>query len=657
MCGIAGIWSLNGAENSPLEMQKMLAIQNHRGPEDAAYCHLDSEQLLLGFLKLGFTDNTLGMQPLFNEDGTIAIVYNGEIYDYGTIRSDLIKKGHTFTTQSDSEVLIHLYEEYGKDFVHQLNGEFAFAIYDGNRNELFLARDPFGINPLCFSFHNDQFIFSSEAKGILATKDFPRKLSKNYLNTTGIGIPCATYTLFEGIQNLLPGHAMVVSKSGNETYQYWNPNFNKSTDSYEKAKERITFLVTQAVKRRLDGNPPLALLLSSGLDSTVIAAITASLGFETHSFSMGFQGEFFDEGQNARENSKALGIESNTAEISIAELVENFKQTLWHTETPTNSLTNTGRFLTDKLVRNSGFKAVMGGESSDEVFGGYPFFALEYLWDLENRGEQIDAKVYSDFRREEHLSKRVFWDIPKNRKKIKSPYGSFHIAHSRTLVAEKRSNLLLSKKMAKKGSKYAEDLFLSEMNPKSFEGLEAFDKSRMIARNIACAIVFPSLGDRLEMGCSLEGRIPFLDKDLVEYAYSLPAEYFIDKATLQRKKILRDAFVSLLPKDYKSPAKHTFLSPRFMDAYKTEGGKIIIDTYLNSKIVKGDGILNSTTLKWVKLVWKSNLLPQDRKLFVDSVIGVFLSIQILNDLFIKNDPLANIDVLNFKMHRKVHPNH
>lgn len=657
MCGIAGIWSLKNKALDSVEMRKMLAIQNHRGPEDAAYCQLDSDQLLLGFLKLAFTDTALGMQPLYNEDGSIAIVYNGEIYDYESQREHLIEKGHTFTTQSDSEVLIHLYEEYGKEFVQQLNGEFAFAIFDGNTNEIFLARDPFGINPLCYTFFNDLFIFSSEAKGILATNDFPRKLSKEFLNSTGLGIPCASYTMFEGIENLLPGHAMVVTKNGHEKYQYWNPNFEKTSDSYEKAKEQVKLLLDQAVKRRLEGNPPLVLLLSSGLDSTVIAAVTKSTGFETETFSMGFKGQFFDEGQNAKETSVQLKLKNTTAEISTEELISNFVTSLWHTETPTNSLTNTGRFLTNKRVRESGFKAVMGGESSDELFGGYPFFALEYLWDLERKGEHISREVYSNFRKEERLSKRVFWDIPKDLKRLKSPYGSVHIAHVRTLSAEKRSKLLLSKTYSLDKGDFAEQLFLKEMNPANFDGLDAFDKSRMIARNIATSIVYPSLADRLEMGCSLEGRVPFLDKDLVEYVYTLPVEYFIDKKTLTRKKILRDAYKSALPSDYSSPAKHTFLSPRFKDAYLLESGHELIERYLNKTRVLEDGVLNAKTLKWMKLLWKLNIASKERNLFIDSVIGIALSIQILNDLFIKNDPLENIDYQNFRMTRKVHPNH
>ena len=654
MCGIAGIWSLNGSFVDQGEMSRMLAVQNHRGPEDAAYCHLDSDSLLMGFLKLAFTDKALGMQPLYNEDGSIAIVYNGEIYDYELQRTELINKGHVFTTQSDSEVLIHLYEEYGKDFVHQLNGEFSFAIFDKNKNEIFLARDPFGINPLCYTFFNDHFIFSSEAKGILAVSNFPRKLSKEYLNSMGVGIPCASYTLFEGIENLLPGHVMTVSKNKHEIYQYWNPKFEKSKDTFDEAKSKVRFLVEQGVKRRLDGDPPLALLLSSGLDSTIIAAVTKSTGFPTESFSMGFKGQFFDEGQDAQKISSQLGLKNTVSEISTKDLISNFTKSLWHTETPTTSLTNTGRFLTYKLVRDTGFKAVMGGESSDEIFGGYPFFALEYLWDLESKGEEIPSDRYNNFRKEERLSERVFWDIPKGRKRLKSPYGSVHIAHVRTRSAHKRTKLLLSKNYLVPNTDFAEKLFLNEMNPEKFERLEAFDKSRMIARNIAASIVFPSLGDRLEMGCSLEGRIPFLDKDLVEYVYTLPADYFIDKNTLTRKKILRAAFASDLPPDYSSPAKHTFLSPRFKDAYRLKEGQKLINSYLNLKRLKEDGVLNPRTIKWMKLIWMTNIMSKERSLFIDSVIGLALSLQILHELFIKNDPIARVELDKFKMTKKIH---
>lgn len=649
MCGIAGIWSFRNFVIEIDEIKKMLAIQGHRGPEGAAYCTFDNQSLVLGFLQLGFTDTVSGMQPLFNEDGSIAIVYNGEIYDYRKLRDQLVKLGHHFTTKSDSEVLIHLYEEYGPDFVKMLNGEFAFAIFDNNKQELFLARDPFGVNPLCYAFHNGKFLFSSEAKGILVTDSFPRSLNKKYLNSTGLGVPCASQTLFQGIHNLLPGHSMVVRKDGHEIRKFWQPDFGKTRDTYEEAQENIRFLLDQAVKRRLEGLPPLALSLSSGLDSTIIAAITQKQGFKTAAFSMGFMNRTFDEAQIAKSTSAALGIDHHIAEISYDDLIGNFSKALWHTESPTNSLSNAGRLLNTKNIRASGFKAVMGGESSDELFGGYPFFAIEYIWNMQHQGQKISAALIKTFEKREYLSKRIFWENPKYKEKYRKPYGSAHIAHMRSINAPKFSKILWSSDYSDSTKKVAEDLFLSELVPLELEPLDVFDRSRLMSRNIASSFVFPGLGDRLEMANSLEGRVPFLDADLINYVYALPADYFIDMENLTGKRILKDTYSQMLPQGFSAPPKHTFMAPVFSEIYKLKKGRELFHEYLNPTRIKQDGILNRTTQFFSQVLWQSIWLPKQYGLFVDSLIGLSLSIQILNELFILNHPIEGVDYMNFKL--------
>ncbi len=647
MCGIAGIWSRGTGVVDPEEIIKMLAVQSHRGPEGSAFSRLDQDNLLLGFLALSFTDIQSGMQPLFNEDGTIALIYNGEIYDYQALREELISKGHSFYTRSDSEVLIHLYEEHGMEFLKKINGEFAFAIYDGRKGHLILARDPCGVKPLCYGIVDGKFYFSSEAKGVLTAKGISRNIDIDYLNSVGVGIPNSTITLFQGIKNLQPGHYLIVKRREMEIKKYWFPNFNKCTDPYEVALENVKFLLRKSVERRLEGNPPIALSLSSGIDSTIIAWLAGNINKSIPAFTLGFPGRFFDESKIAEVSAGYFGIRHYTVGVDVTDLAATFAKALWHTESATNSLSNAGRLITNTEIRRSGLKAVMGGESSDEVFGGYPFFVIEQLWQMQDMGIDVSRQI-NEFKNTERLSRRIFWDDPAGRSKHISPYGTHHLIYLRALNAGKLSKLCWTREVSSNSSASAAQLFETEVSPQSVNHLEAFDKSRLMARSVAASFVYPGLGDRIEMANSLEGRVPFLDKDLVEYVYTLPGEYFIDMHNLRGKKLLRDAFKSELPVKFEPPPKHTFMSPRFDEIYRTKAGRELIDHYLDHTLVKKYALVNLNTLRWTKWLWKTRAMPEQPGLYLDSLIGLMLSIQVLNESFIEKNPMDEINIRQFR---------
>ncbi|MCP4438818.1 MAG: asparagine synthase (glutamine-hydrolyzing) [Aureispira sp.] len=652
MCGIAGLWNLSGKKAPFEELQKMISIQQHRGPEGAAYTAMANSSVLLGFLKLGFTDNQLGMQPLFNEDGSIALVYNGEIYDYQHIRNDLIAKGHKFYTYSDSEVLIHLYEEYGMDFLHQLNGEFAFALYDDRQKKMIVARDPFGINPLTYAFHNGHFCFSSEAKGVLVLKDFQRKLSSTYLSSVAIGIPNTQLTIFEGIQNLRPGHCMVITTEGiQEHYQYWAPSFEKTKDDFDTVQQKTRTHIRNAVQRRLEGKPPIALSLSSGIDSTIIAGISKSLGYQLPVFSLGYSGRSYDESAMAELSAKHYEIPFHRVEVSTEEIIANYRHSLFHTESTTNSLSNAARFLMDGSIRSAGLKAIIGGEASDEVFGGYPYFILEGLWRMQLAGDPNAHTLFKQFKTNEKKSHRIFWDIPKGWDSLPSPYNSPVLAYIRAQKAHGLARLW-NKDIRKTANKSPEQLFLEEVPPANMKQRSGFDTTRIVARSVISTFGFPGLGDRIEMGNSLEGRVPFLDKQVVEYAYTLPEKYCLNLKNIQGKYILRETFKDILPPQFHSPPKHTFMSPTFAEAFKTKIGRDIYATYLSNATIKNTGLINPWALRISKTLWKLTPRSWQNYLFIDSLQGLLLSVQLLHDIFVANNPFdsAHGKLINLTEH-------
>ena len=657
MCGIAGIWNLSGNSASVETLHKMLSVQQHRGPEDAAYTSMADGAVLLGFLKLAFTDQQLGMQPLFNEDGSIAIVYNGEIYDYEALRADLVAKGHQFYTHSDSEVLIHLYEEYGESFVHQLNGEFAFVIYDDNKKQIFAARDPFGINPLTYTFVDGTFYFSSEAKGILVTDTMERALSPEYLHSVALGIPNTRLTIFKGIQNLRPGHYMLIDRNGIQKHeQYWNPSFEKTKADFKTAQTRVREELKNALARRLAGNPPIALSLSSGIDSTIIAGLSKELGYSTPVFSLGYTGRSYDESEIAAASAQHFGLPFNRVELSMETIVANFEKTLYHTENITNSLANSARFLMDKAVRDSGLKAITGGEASDEIFGGYPYFVLEALWRRQLAGDSEAKQLFKRFAKNEKKSQRIFWDKSNRWKKHKSPYPTGPVlAYLRAENAGMLSRLWAKpiQKAFRTAFEGVENpsaaLFLEELPPQACAELSGFDTTRLMSRSIISTFGFPGLGDRIEMGNSLEGRVPFLDKNLVEYAYTLPESYCLNINEVQGKYILREAFSDLLPAHFKAPSKHTFMSPTFSEAFKTSIGKELYQKYLTNQKIKDFGIIHPTTWKMVKTLWKIMPKGLPAYLFVDSLIGLMMSVQILQERFVHRHPMDGIAAIKVRL--------
>ena len=655
MCGIAGGWNLRNEQASLQSLCDMLSVQHHRGPEDAAYTIMNNGSVLLGFLMLSFTDNKLGMQPLFNEDGTIALVYNGEIYDYEILRDKLIKEGHVFRTQSDSEVLIHLYESYGDDFIQHLNGEFAFVLYDENKKRMFLGRDPFGVKPLYYAMHKGVFYFSSEAKGILATENFPREFNPEYFTSIAVGVPNTRTTLFRNIESLRPGHCMQVNESGVRTYQYWQPQFNKTSDGFETAQAKIRSLVRNALDRRLKGDVPIALALSSGLDSTIIAGLSKELGYDRPVFTLGFRNRSFDESEIAESTSKHFGLRFNHIEMSLEKMAKDFRKSLWHTENSTNSLGNVSRLIMHSAIRSFGLKAVIGGESGDEVFGGYPYFILEGLWREKLKGVPVSKKLYQIFMDNEAKSKRIFWGQSRGWEKLNCPYPSPSYLYFRTQNTGSLSKLIWSDDILKRSNGNSLSYLLDEVPPDACRGYSGFDVTRLMSRSIAATYVFPGIGDRLEMANSLEGRVPFLDMDVVNYAYSLPENYLIDLKNLKGKYILREAFKYLIPDNFSSPPKHTFMSPTFSEFFKTPSGKELAGHYLESKKIRENGILNPAIVKLIKIVNKTTSTFSQTNLFLDSMLGLFLSVQILHELFIEKHPLEMIHGYKLGMKEKFPP--
>ena len=379
MCGIAGIISLEEKKTiTPDQISRMVSAIQHRGP-DGVGIYVD-DWAGLGHARLSIIDPAGGAQPIHNENGTLWIVYNGEVFNYPELRQDLIKKGHRFTTDTDTEVVLHLYEEKGQACLRDLNGQFAMAIWDSRARELFLARDRMGILPLHYTINNGRFLFGSELKAIFADEGVPREMDLIALDqifTVWTTLPGRT--AFKGIQELPPGHFLRLSPGTIKIERYWelpfSPPGEQRNDSFDEVCQELRDLILDAVRIRLRADVPVGCYLSGGLDSSGITTLVKkNFNHELRTFGIRFEEPEFDEGEYQRYMASYLGTDHTELIATNDEISKVFSEVLRHCEKPILRTSPAPLHLLSRTVRDNGYKVVLTGEGADEIFGGYNIF-------------------------------------------------------------------------------------------------------------------------------------------------------------------------------------------------------------------------------------------------------------------------------------------
>ncbi|MBK8256105.1 MAG: asparagine synthase (glutamine-hydrolyzing) [Polyangiaceae bacterium] len=648
MCGIGGIWKRGGGSADHGELRRLMSAIAHRGPEGAAFGRLDGGSLLVGFLRLGFTAGGVCQQPLYNEDESIALVYNGEIYDFEALRSRLTRAGHVFRTTSDSEVIVHLFEEHGDAFLQHLNGEFAFAIWDARRSELVLVRDRFGVKPLFYAWHRGAFVFASEAKAILALEGFSAQLDPLHFTGAGVGLVETSRTPFLGIHTVRPGHLMRVGRSSVREEPYFELPFVESRVSekwsMEDAARAVRSAVTNAVARRLDGDPPLAVSLSSGIDSTIVAGLAAEnanrRGRRITAFSVGYTGAAYDESTAAERTASAFGMNFERVVCTHDQLADDFLDATHSIECTTNSLSATARIRLAKSVRARGLKALMSGEGSDELFGGYPYFGAEAIQrGLLAAGEKrrIAERAWDVFQQQESASRGIFWEGGKAWRSANTLFGFPSAYEIRARSVDRASSLLFARGFLGSMADVSPLTTLRrEFDLARMRGLTPFDQTRTIARGMLGGVIIPGLGDRVEMAGSLEGRVPYLDVDVINVACSLPERLCIDPVTFTRKAVLRRAFADLIPRGFAPPAKTTLMAPSFADLARTKRGRELVEFLAGDAVVKRAGVFNPTFVRLLRAAW--TLFPRSgrRHAQLDLAMGFVICTHALHHVLVED---------------------
>jgi len=580
MCGIAGF----NFEDRSLA-RKMCDIMAHRGPDGEGY--YTNKGVTLGHRRLSIIDLTTGDQPIYNEDGSIVVVFNGEIYNFRELRTDLESRGHRFATSSDTEVIVHAYEEYGYDCVGRFNGMFAFAVYDSKENTLFLARDRCGIKPLHFTHLDDgTFLFASEIKAILQYKRVKREMDPQSLHyIINLRYIPGERTMFKGINRLLPGRILILKNGQITIRQYWEPVLSPGRHPEEYYVKTLRTLLEQAVARHLISDVPVGVLLSGGIDSSSIVALASRMKDEPlKTFCMGF-GHPDDELADARLVADHFGTD-HEERVVADNLLKDYPKMIWYADEPKRNLYP--YYISEIVGRH--VKTVLGGLGSDELFGGY-IFKYNFVKGIESIRKQTMFETkqkiahiaddliafqsrFGNITDDEHL------DYLEMIKAINDDTALYLI----TQTQDKVFNNEYLEKM------YGHALLSSQLAPirdayhSFFASHHRFlDKLMLADFREKMTDDFLLVDDRMNMAHSLESRVPFLDKELVDFAFTIPTVYKTQDPN--GKYILKKAMKDLLPKEVLCKKKQGFASGTY-EVYLHEGRELMQQMLPEGNLVK-----------------------------------------------------------------------
>jgi asparagine synthase (glutamine-hydrolysing) len=640
MCGINMILKKDRSPAEREEIARMCSAISHRGPDGAGYALLDGGALAFGHVRLSIIDLQEGDQPLYNEDGAVCIIFNGEIYDYRLLREELIDQDHCFRTHSDTEVIVHLYEQYGMDFIHRLNGEFAFILWDAHSRRLLAARDRCGVKPLFYWQTEQEILISSEVKGIFALKRVPRSINPDYMIGPLLGVFPRAISAFAGIRNLNPGHFLIVESDGRaHEVSYWQPTFKTNPAiSFAEAKDEVRRLFTRAVERRMVADVPVGTYLSGGLDSTLVCGLSAARTSKLKAFSVGFGKTIYDETDAARQTAAHYGAEFEAIDCGNDALAENFLKTIFHIEQPIANPNSIAKQVLSRLVRSKGYKVCLTGEGSDEIFGGYAYFKLERIWRMMLAGGEQARQghaLWKRFKKLETPSEGILWSRSNHWRKLELVFGYPSFQQMRAADITRGMNWILTPEVIERASfPTPYDYFLSEFPPEQLSQLDPFNATKLITFNQLVSYIIPCLGDRVEMANSVECRTPFLDRDLIEFAATIEPSHFMDIDHLMEKLLLRAAFADLLPPVVAGTHKYPFLSPNWRSLRETAEGARLFGEFLSPERLRAAGLFRPALIRHLVRYWR--WLPNRVAIWIDTLAGIVLGMQALHYLFVEN---------------------
>ncbi|MDY7031607.1 MAG: asparagine synthase (glutamine-hydrolyzing) [Thermodesulfobacteriota bacterium] len=647
MCGIAGIVNFSTTEYMEDLLRRMLGLIRHRGPD--AFGLFMGTSVGLAHSRLSIIDLNSGDQPIHNEDRSVWIVFNGEIFNYPELREQLKKQGHRFYTQTDTEVLVHLYEDHGTNMFNCLNGQFAFALWDSNKEVLLLGRDRVGIRPLYYYNSKGRLVFGSEVKALFADPTIPRTIDIQTISDIfTCWAPLGHFTVFEDVYQVPPGHYALFSQNGISIHPYWKLNFDNSNNnsmSLSELTEELSHLICDAARIRLRADVPVGAYLSGGLDSTYIAGLVKhKFNNLLFTFSVAFTDERFDESVYQNKAVESLKTDHRIVRCTERQIGEAFPHVVWHTEVPILRTAPAPFYYLSRLVRDNCFKVVLTGEGADEIFAGYNIFKedrVRRFWARDPNSairprllETLYPYVFSENNGKANAFLSSFFK--KNLSKTDSPAFSHMLRWENTGHLKSFFTNELNEEVG--GLNVFIDRFIS-MLPPEYMSWNPLSRAQYTEAFIFLSnYLLSSQGDRMGMAHSVEGRFPFLDHRVVEFATRVPPRYLL--AGLKEKFILKQAASDFVPTDLIERAKQPYRAP-INQCFMGNPPLDYVEELLSETAIEKNSYFNSK--KVIKLLNKcrhqKNIILSERDNM--ALVGI-LSTQLIDHLFIKNFPMHSI---------------
>jgi asparagine synthase (glutamine-hydrolysing) len=649
MCGIAGI--LNLADAPPVEqlsLERMTGMLRHRGPDGQGF-YL---QPIVGLAhsRLSIIDLEGGAQPIANEDRSLWVVFNGEIFNHPELRRGLEARGHRFSTRSDTEVIVHLFEELGERCLEKLNGQFAIALWDDRKRRLFLARDRMGIRPLYYTVHGGKFYFGSEVKAIFAADPaIPRAIDPDTLQEIfTFWMPADRATVFRGVRQLRAGHwAWVGARDGIRETEYWDIPFhaqrNRDLRPEDDYADELRALLVDAVRLQLRSDVPVGAYLSGGLDSSTIASLVRRhTNNRRKTFSVSFADSAYDESREQQEVASFLGTDHAAVNCGYEDIARVFPEVVWHAETPVVRTAPAPLYLLSGLVRENGYKVVLTGEGADEILGGYDIF----------KEAKIRAFIHRDMqsRLRPLLLKRLYPYLTLSPTESAAYAARFFdtgappddpfYAHRPRWRTTAWILPFLREELRSNSSREPLDTLGSAFGGK-LAGLDFFSAAQYLeAKTLLGNYLLSSQGDRMAMAHSVEGRFPFLDHRVVEFACQIPPH--LRMKVLREKNILKKAMAGGLPKGIIERKKQPYMAPDIA-SFSGKAGAECLERYLSENAVTGAGLFRPEAVRQLVAKCRKNQ-PQGFRENM-AFVGI-LSTQILHEQFVRNFEPVPLDEFN-----------
>lgn len=635
MCGIAGLYSTKmKSDDYPAAIVDMLTRIKHRGPDESGYFFDDVA--VIGSVRLSIIDLHTGSQPMCDRSGRYWVAYNGEVYNYLDLKAQLKERGHVFATESDTEVVLISYIEWGLDAFKKFNGGYGVAIYDTVKEELVVARDRYGKRPLYYTVQGETTAFASEMKAFAGLKDVSFDWDRDQLSSIfAHWVPVEGQTGFKNINQLPASCCMVINKTGRQIHKYddLKLDIDEFKGSEQEAIEITREKLKESVRLRLQSDVEVGVYLSGGLDSSITSLLAKQLNSQpVRSFSVAFSDENFDESQFQEDASKFIGTRHTSLKVSHEDIARDFPHAVYHAEVPLFRTALVPLYTLSKLVREHGIKVVLTGEGSDETFLGYDIFKETNLLDRWINGaseEEKDRLVSGLYPYLKHYSADNMRAISGNYARYAQPGEAKYWAHSIRFGNSRMALRFL------KDAPEPENFLIGLVSKLAgeYDPLSPVAKTQWLEfKTLLEGYLLSSQGDRMSLANGVENRCPFLDPDLVQWAFSLPMEYRL-KGGSGEKNILKEAFKNELPDSIVNRSKQPYLAPDAV-VFLGKNAPDYVDSVLSAdELSKIDFLNTDFCLKFVnklKSAEPGKIAPRENQAFL-----LLLSLAMLDRYYVK----------------------